>query len=150
MRYLAMDLTPPAGTGEIVHLPPTLGAEPRNRRRRRSWTAEQKLAIVREAAESGDPVAVVARRHDMNANHLFMWIQQAQEGTLGGGRRSEPPPGSLDFIDLGRVGGEAEPPAPVSAGAIEIELLGGTRVRVIPPVDVEALRQVLGVAKAVG
>ena len=143
-----MDAMPLAGTGEIVHLPAASGAEAHNRRRRRSWTVEQKLAIVREAAESGDPVAVVARRHDMNANHLFMWIQQAHDGTLGGGR-AELSPGGMDFIDLGRVGGEAKPPAPVSAGAIEIELQGGIRVRVIPPVDVEALRQVLGVAKAV-
>jgi transposase-like protein len=148
MGHLAMDLTPPSGAGELVHLPPSPGAEPDHRRRRRSWTVEQKLTIVKEAAESGDPVAVVARRHDMNANHLFMWMQQAQEGTLRGRRSEAPPPGSMDFIELGRVGGEAGSQATVAAGVIEIDLPGGVRVRVIPPVEVDALRQVLGAVKA--
>lgn len=137
-----------AALGEVLVLPSApSGVSERGARRRRSWTVEQKLAIVKEAAESGDPVAVVARRHDMSANHLFMWMQQAQDGALGG-RRSDPRrPGGMDFIDLGRVGGRMT--APAGSGAIEIELSGGTRVRVTPPVDVEALGQVLGVVKAV-
>ncbi|CAN7770488.1 transposase [Mesorhizobium sp. LjNodule214] len=74
-----------ASTPAAVPLPPDPGAG--RQRTRRSWTVEQKLAIVREVQESGDPVSFVARRHDMNANHLFIWMKQAQEGRLG---RSNP------------------------------------------------------------
>ncbi|WP_352997996.1 transposase [Mesorhizobium sp. M1273] len=70
---------------------------------RRSWTVSQKLAIVREVQESGDPVSIVARRHDMNANHLFIWMKQAQQGRLG---RANPVPETppIAFIDMGVVG----------------------------------------------
>ncbi|MFC3320781.1 transposase [Mesorhizobium cantuariense] len=68
-------------------------------RTRRSWTVEQKLAIMREVQESGDPVAVVARRHDMNANHLHIWMKQTRERRSGD--RSETPP--IAFIEMGVV-----------------------------------------------
>lgn len=77
------DLLQEAGT-EIVALPsPMARAEDYRRRGRRSWTLGQKLAIVKEAEESDDPVELVARRHDMNANHLFMRMERAREGLLG-------------------------------------------------------------------
>lgn len=126
MRYLAMD---GAAAGAVTVLAAAPVREDPRRRSRRSWTIDQKLAIVKEAQACGDPVAVVARRHDMNANHLFTWIQQAQEGALGR-RRSQARPRAepMDFIDLGRIGGEAPP------SAIEIELPGGARVRGTHPV----------------
>lgn len=40
------------------------------------------------------------------------------------------------------------PTSPAGLGVIEIELPGGTRVRVTPPVETEALRQVLAALKA--
>lgn len=137
-----MEMATPLG-GEIVLLP-SPSAEPA-RRRRRSWTIEQKLAIVREVSTSGDPVAVVARRHDMNANHLFRWIQQAQEDALVGRRASPVEPARMDFIDLGVVG---DRPAPRGAPAIEIELPGGAKVRVTAPVETEVLIKVLAAVKA--
>jgi transposase-like protein len=45
------------------------------KRARRSWTIDEKRAIVDAATHSGDPVSVVARRHGLNANHLFKWLQ---------------------------------------------------------------------------
>lgn len=140
-----MEAAASVGGGEIVVLPSAPADHPR--RRRRSWTIEQKLAIVREVSESGDPVAVVARRHDMNANHLFRWIQQVQDEALGVRRTAPTQPQPMDFIDLGMVGGKA--PEPRVAACMEIELPGGVRVRVTPPVEPEALRQVLAAVKAV-
>ncbi|WP_155936647.1 transposase, partial [Mesorhizobium ciceri] len=60
MKYLAMEQpsTLEASTAAAVPQPPDAGRQ----RTRRSWTVEQKLAIVREVQESGDPVSVVARR----------------------------------------------------------------------------------------
>ena len=52
------------------------------KRARRRWTLAEKLAIVEAAKTSGDPISVVARRHGMNANHLFVWLQRDRDGTL--------------------------------------------------------------------
>jgi transposase-like protein len=117
------------GGGEIVALPsPTSRAEDYRRRSRRSWTLVQKLAILNEAETCGDPVAVVARRHDMNANHLFMWMDQARRGVLGARQREAEDKGPMDFIDLGVVGKAVSATEPMTAQAIEIELPSGVRV----------------------
>jgi transposase len=41
--------------------------------RRRSWTADQKLALVQEAFSPGACVADVARRADIRTNQLYRW-----------------------------------------------------------------------------
>ncbi|MFV0284542.1 MAG: transposase, partial [Castellaniella sp.] len=41
--------------------------------RRRRWSVEQKLAMVRESNEPGQTVSMVARRHGVNPNQLFHW-----------------------------------------------------------------------------
>jgi transposase-like protein len=111
------------------------------RRRRRSWTTAQKLAIVNEAKRGDDPVSVVARRHGMNANHLFNWMQRERDGTLDRSGLYAQPGGPMDFVDLGVVGSVAA--ASVRAGVIEIELTNGVRLKVAGAVDLENLRQVL-------
>src|SRR6478672_5573262 len=50
--------------------------EARSRRKRRSWTLEEKRRIVDESLEEGASIALVARRHDLNANQLFTWRRQ--------------------------------------------------------------------------
>ncbi|UVJ45976.1 IS3 family transposase [Pseudomonas sp. LS1212] len=50
--------------------------------RRRRWSPEQKLAMVRESLESGQSVSVVARRNGINANQLFLWRKLYQDGSL--------------------------------------------------------------------
>jgi transposase-like protein len=115
------------------------------RRTRRSWTTAQKLAIVDEAKGSGDPVSLVARRHGMNANHLFNWMQRERDGTLDRGGLYARPGGPMDFVDLGVVGSAA---AGAGAGLIEIELPNRVRVRVAAAIEGEALRRVLAAVKA--
>jgi transposase-like protein len=111
-------------------------------RHRRSWSLEEKLAIIAEVESSGDPVAVVARRHDMNANHLFNWIDRAKRGMLGRGSTARPP--SVDepppeFIDLGVFTREQIDQAAIGSCVMEIELPGGIRMRVPAVIDPEAL-----------
>jgi transposase len=53
--------------------------EPERRRRR---SAQEKLAIVQEAFEPGATVSAVARRHGLNANQVFAWRKQYEEGSL--------------------------------------------------------------------
>lgn len=49
---------------------------------RRRWSAEAKLAMVRESFESGQTVSLVARRHDINPSQLFHWRKLHQDGSL--------------------------------------------------------------------
>jgi transposase len=50
--------------------------------RRRRWSPEQKLTMVRESLEPGKSVSVVARRNGINANQLFLWRKLYQDGSL--------------------------------------------------------------------
>lgn len=114
------------------------------KRPRRRWTLAEKLAIVEAAKTSGDPVAVVARRHGMNANHLFEWLQRDRDGTLDRSALYAGSGGPLEFIDLGVVGGEA----PLRPSGIEIELPGGAKVRASSDMDARSLRDILLAVKA--
>ncbi len=50
--------------------------------RRRRWSLEQKLAMVRESLEPGNSVSMVARRNGVNADQLFHWRKLYQGGSL--------------------------------------------------------------------
>lgn len=144
------------------HYPLAVVPEEKKRRKRRSWTIEEKLAIIAEVETSGDPVAVVARRHDMNANHLFNWIDRAKAGTLDRKRgrkpnsqpkktrRAEANTGTEQkFIDLG-VFTREEMAQTLGGGAelMEIELPGGIRMRVPLSVEPELLMRSVRALKA--
>ena len=45
-------------------------------------TIEEKLRIVEEARAKGASVAMVARRHHVNANQVFAWRRQHRRGLL--------------------------------------------------------------------
>jgi transposase len=144
---------------------------------RRSWTREEKLRIVEEAAHPANSVSAVARRHDVNANLLHTWSRQAAQGKLGAPALSRGA-GRTAFLPVGVIGFSRddgkEPAAPVAAniasaiaepstssrapslqpsdrrGIIEIDLQNGARVRVDASVDEKALRRVLFVIKGMG
>lgn len=52
-------------------------------RRRRDWTDQDRLEILREAFSPGACVADVARRHDVSRGLIYLWrraaLQQVQE-----------------------------------------------------------------------
>lgn len=50
--------------------------------RRRRRTAQEKIAIVRQTMELGMTVSHVARLHGINANQVFTWRRQYQNGSL--------------------------------------------------------------------
>lgn len=52
------------------------------RERRRRWSVEEKLAMVRESFEPGHSVSLVARQHGINPNQLFHWRKLYQDGSL--------------------------------------------------------------------
>ena len=111
------------------------------KRTRRSWTIDEKLAIVHAAKFSGDPVSVVARRHAMNANHLFNWLQRDRDGTLD--RRAFD--GEPGFVEAGVIGIEASERA---APALEIDLPCGAKVKLAAGADGAMLASILLAVKA--
>ena len=50
--------------------------------RRRRWAPAEKLAIVAETHEPGVTVSLVARRHGVAPNQLFLWRRLASQGAL--------------------------------------------------------------------
>jgi transposase len=106
------------------------------RRRNRSWPEPLKREIVAATFEPGASVAAVARRYEVNANHLFGW------------RKLFGPPG-IDTMTPGLVPvvltGESLPlAAPISPDdRIEIELASGYRIRVGGDAATATLRRVL-------
>jgi transposase len=106
---------------------------------RRLRTAEEKLRIVRETLVAGASVAEIARRHRLNANLLFSWRRQHEQGVLAERTR---PPRAARMLPV-RLATPSALPSPTTTPAIEIELPCGARVRVIGDVDSERLTAVL-------
>jgi transposase len=106
------------------------------KRRRRSWTLEEKRRIVSESHDDGASIAEVARRHDVNANQLFTWRRQF--GIEPAAKEIGPilpvaitPNATAEYSDRG------------SNGQMEVVLCGGDRIIVWADVDPAALSRVL-------
>ena len=126
--------------------------------RRRQWTPEEKAALLGEIEATGGRVSVVAQRHGISKSLLYNWRSASKAAALAarGGA-----PGSAGFIQLGVVADRADAGAALRlatgaaclrgvaaalaerAGAMEIDLPDGVRVRVDGAVDEMALRRVL-------
>ena len=50
--------------------------------RRRRWTPEQKLEIVKQTNDPGSSVSMVARQHGLTAAQLFQWRKAYLEGSF--------------------------------------------------------------------
>ena len=116
--------------------------------RRRSWSGEEKAAIIAESYDVGETVCAVARRHGLTPQQLFAWRRLA--------RRSGsvlPPmfvPAVMEMI-------EAEPPAAAiprrrarrrsRVDGIELEI-AGVAVRVGSDAKPRAIEAVIRALKA--
>jgi transposase len=106
--------------------------------KRRQWTRALKRRIVAETLEPGASVSVVARRHDVNANHVFKWRREM----------APKPPATADAsVPMLPVEIVPETSAPRlrarRTGTIEITLAGDARICVRGEVSPETLRQVI-------
>lgn len=59
---------------------------------RRMRTLEEKLAIIEEASQPNASVALVARKHGINANQVFGWLRLHRRGLLESQRHGKPVP----------------------------------------------------------
>lgn len=107
------------------------------RRKRRSWTLDEKRRIVDESLEPGASIAAVARRHDLNANQLFTWRRQF------GGEPAEPKELAPILPVMIAPEATAEDSGSGAAGQMEIVLAEGDRIIVWADVETAALTRVL-------
>jgi len=110
-------------------------AEPPAKRRHRS--KRERRQIVEETLQPGASVAVIARRHDVNANQVFHWRKLYREGRL-----ELAPAAQLLPVRVAEVVSSEPPPARCYAGVIVVEV-GRARIRIEGPVDSDNLRVVL-------
>ena len=106
------------------------------RRKRRSWTRNEKRRIVDESLEEGASIAEVAR-HGVNANQLFTWRRQFEVDSAA--------PKDLAPILPVTIAPDttAEDSDPGSSGQMEIVLAEGDRIIVWADVETAALTRVL-------
>jgi transposase len=122
---------------------------------RRRWSRAEKQTIVAECEGGASSVSAVARKHNIASSLLFRWRRE-----FGGVRR--PARAKPEFVPVGLpalrapegpalpIASDAAGRAPGKAsittgGLIEIELVGGRRLRIDGSVDAAALRRVIAV-----
>lgn len=94
--------------------------------RRRRWSDEQELAVLRETTEPGVIVSMVARRYGINTGQFYTWHKQLLQGAMSG----------FILVDL-----TPPPTAPVpSIGTIRITGRTGLSVVIDRLVDRDAKR----------
>lgn len=117
---------------------------------RRRRTMEEKRRIVEETLAPGASLALIARRHEVNANLLFSWRRLYHQGLLQASSETS----AATLVAVSETSSSASP-APRfgrrksvtvrSTGTIEIEFPGGQKVRVTGPVDPTVLGQLISV-----
>ena len=105
---------------------------------RRHRSKQERRQIVGESLQPGASVAVVARRHGVNANQVFHWRKLLREGRLD----VKPTTAQLMPVRITEVIEDKSRPIPQQTGVIQIEL-GRVRVRVEGSVDPATLRAML-------
>jgi transposase len=121
----------------------------RSLRKRQYRTAEEKRRIVEDTFSPDVSVAVVARRHGVNANQVFHWRKLYEAGLLApspdkstdSGVRLLPVTVKDEPASVERQ--ESEPPATASTGTINIEFPGVALVSVEGSADPAVIRAVL-------
>lgn len=131
------------------------GVEILARERRRTWTPEQKRAIVAESLGSEVTPTEVARKYAISSGLLYTWRQQVLGGQISVVTGSTPSFARVELPPALQPPESSEPvsptvpsPPPQSSrpdGLIEIVLPSGVLVRVDAEVDSRALRRVLGI-----
>lgn len=105
--------------------------------RKRVWTSEEKLAILREGMAPGAVRADVMRRHGISSSLFYTWRKQELAG----------PPSGFAAVQIAKSASNAPPAAPAPVSRIEIVTAAGTSVRIDGAVDAGILAAVLKVLR---
>jgi transposase len=116
--------------------------------RRRRWSSEEKLQILREASAPGSSVGSVARRHDICRSQIYQWRRAFRSGRL----RSE----SLAVVDFLPVEvcddeGDEEPSVDETPSAdimISIELRHGRVLRLPSTLPCHEIRRLIAAVES--
>jgi transposase len=111
--------------------------------RRRRWSSEEKLEILREASAPGSSVGAVARRHDISRSQIYQWRRAFRAERL----RSE----SFAVVDFLPVevfdgGGDGAPSVdetPLPDIMISIELRHGRTLRFSSNLPCDEIRRLI-------
>ena len=137
--------------GRISALPERVEVRVRPERRWR-WSSAAKLAIVRETLAPGATAQAVADRHGIGTGLIYTWRKQMLRAAMAGFAAVEIKPDAQAALPAPVQ--DAPPPAlaiassSAMAGAIEIELPSGVRLRLGSDVDGTALQRVLAALAA--
>jgi transposase len=101
--------------------------------RRRNWSDEEKLAILKETTVLGAIVSAVARRHSVGTGQLYTWRKQLLRGAMAG------------FAPVELASSSSAKAR--EAGRIEVRGRCGLTVLVDGDVDRAALTQVLDILR---
>lgn len=104
--------------------------------KRRMRTLDEKRQIVEEVLRGDESVAVIARRHEVNANLLFSWKRQYEKGLLEAKRTTLVP------VKLQRKASNTVRTLP-SDECVEIDLGAGKCVRLRGKLAVAILDRLL-------
>lgn len=121
---------------------------------RRTWSTDEKLAILDEAFGAGGAVSRTADHHAIGTGQIYTWRRLALDGSLGAPRASTPMFARVEIAEAQLQGSAvarrepercdmALPASKPTPTLIEIELPSGVRVRVDGGVDGKALKRVL-------
>jgi transposase len=103
--------------------------------KRRYRTKQERRRIAEESLQPGTSVAVLARRHGVNANQVFHWRKLLREGRL------EIQPATAQLLPV-RIAEDKPGPIAPQPGTIHLEFRQ-VRVRVEGAVDRATLRVIL-------
>ena len=143
LSHMTSHMTKGAVPVPASHIPSTRSTPPGKRRR---FSEADKRRIVEEADRPDASVSDVARRHGIAVRQLFRWKQE-----LAPAAKAETTFLPVTITDVPDRSAEILPslpgPAPViverSAPGIEVELIGGRRVRFERDVDPETVRRLV-------
>lgn len=112
-------------------------------RTRRTFSTALKHQMVEETLSGENSVSVVARRYDVNANQLFKWRRQYQQGMLGDTTASALIPITLNTdYPVNKVSAAAHEES-ANQSCIEITFPQGERVVICGSVCQDTLSTVL-------